>query len=103
MKLYYVYILASFHRVLYIGITGNLEQRLVYHRSMENPTAFTTRYAVHRLVYLEEFQDVRLAIDREKQLKGWRREKKIRLIQSLNPHWEDLAPPTHTVPSLRSG
>ena len=58
MKLYYVYILASFHRVLYIGITGNLEKRLAYHRSLANPNAFTARYAMTRLVYVEEFTDV---------------------------------------------
>ena len=105
MKLYYVYILASFRRVLYIGITGDLEKRLSYHRSMENPLAFTTRYAVNRLVHLEEYTDVNQAIALEKELKGWRRDKKIRLIQKLNPHWVDFAPPTHTVPtpSLRSG
>jgi len=86
VKLYYVYILASFRRVLYIGVTGNLEKRLAYHRSFENPTAFTARY---------------------KELKGWRRSKKIRLIEKSNPDWIDLAPlcvpPSHTDPSLRSG
>ena len=103
MKLYYVYILASYRRVLYIGITGDLEKRLAHHRSMAYPTSFTTRHAVTRLVYVEEFKEVTQAIAREKQLKGWRREKKIRLIQTANPHWEDLAPPAHTDPSLRSG
>jgi putative endonuclease len=106
MKLYYVYILASFRRVLYIGITGNLENRLAYHRSLDNPTAFTARYAVTRLVYFEEFTDVNEAITREKQLKGWRRSKKINLIQASNPDWVDLAPdvapPDHTGASLRS-
>ena len=93
--------------MLYIGITGNLETRLAYHRSLDNPTAFTARYAVTRLVYFEEFTDVNQAIAREKQLKGWRRSKKINLIQASNPDWVDLAPddvpPSHTVPSLRSG
>jgi putative endonuclease len=105
VKLYYVYILASFRRILYVGITGNLEKRLAYHRSMENPTAFTARYGVTRLVYVEEFTDVQQAIAREKQLKSWRGEKKVKLIQGLNPDWIDLAPipPTHTDPSLRSG
>ncbi len=103
MKLYYVYILASLRRVLYIGITGDLEKRLAYHRSMQNEMAFTSRYGVHRLVHVEEFTDVNQAIAREKQLKGWRREKKMRLIQDNNPHWIDLAPPAHTGPSLRSG
>jgi putative endonuclease len=85
MKRYYVYILASFRRILYIGVTGNLERRLAYHRSMENPNAFTTRYAVNRLVRVEEFTDVNQAIAREKQLKRWRREKKIWLIEIAEP------------------
>src|SRR5438874_211721 len=95
MKLYYVYSLASFRRVLYVGVTGNLETRLAYHRSGENMTAFTVRYWVTRLVYVEEFTDIVQAIAREKQLKGWRRSKKLRLIQGDNPDWEDLAPPPH--------
>jgi putative endonuclease len=103
MKLYYVYILASFRRILYVGITGNLEKRLAYHRAMTNPNAFTTRYAVNRLVYMEEFTDPNQAIAREKEIKGWRREKKVRLIQNVNRDWNDLAPPAHTDPSLRSG
>ena len=102
MKLYYVYILANFHRVLYIGITGDLEKRLAYHRSLANPNSFTARYAVTRLVYLEEFTDVNQAIAREKQLKRWRREKKVWLIERANADWEDLAPPT-PIPRLRSG
>ena len=73
MKLYYVYILASIRRVLYIGVTGNLESRLAYHRAMDNPTSFTTRYGVTRLVYFEEFTEITQAIERERQLKGWRR------------------------------
>ncbi len=102
MKLYHVYILASFRRVLYIGITGNLEKRLAYHRSLENSSAFTARYAVTRLVYVEEFTDPKQAIAREKQLKSWRRGKKVRLIERMNPDWLDLLPPTHTGSSLRS-
>ena len=107
MKLYYVYILASFRRVLYIGVTGNLEKRLAYHRSLENTNSFTARYGITRLVYVEEFTEVNQAIAREKQLKSWRRTKKIRLIERSNPDWVDLAPvvvpPPHTDPSLRSG
>ena len=106
-KLYHVYILASLRRILYIGVTGNLDDRIAYHRSMENPTAFTARYGITRLVYVEEFTDITQAIEREKQLKAWRRAKKVRLIETSNPDWVDLAPssvpPAHTVPSLRSG
>jgi putative endonuclease len=102
VKLYYVYILSSLRRVLYIGITGDLEKRLAYHRSMQNVAAFTARYGIHRLVHVEEYTEVTQAIAREKQLKAWRREKKVRLIENRNPHWVDLAPPTHTDSSLRS-
>jgi len=107
MKLYYVYILASVRRVLYTGVTGNLENRLGYHRSLANPDSFTARYGINRLVYFEEFTDVNQAIAREKQIKSWRRAKKLRLIETLNPDWKELAPssvpPAHTDPSLRSG
>src|SRR5256885_1456132 len=103
MKFYYVYILASLRRVLYIGITSNLGQRLDYHRLLINPNAFTARYGITRLVHFEEFTDVDQAIRREKELKGWRRSKKVALIEQRNGHWLDLAPPAHTDPSLRSG
>jgi putative endonuclease len=103
VKLYYVYILASLRRILYIGITGNLEKRLAYHRSLENQNSFTARYGITRLVHLEEFTDPKQAIAREKELKRWRRMKKIRLVERTNPDWIDLAPPSHTDPSLRSG
>src|SRR5207244_3001603 len=91
-KVYYIYHHASFRRVLYIGITGHLGKRLVYHRTMVNPNAFTARYGITRLVHLEEFTDPNQAIAREKQLKGWLRVRKVRLIERENPHWEDLAP-----------
>ena len=104
MKLYYVYILASRQRVLYIGITGNFERRIWEHQNDYYPSSFTARYKCHSLVYFEEFTDVTQAIAREKQLKGWRRGKKVRLIQSVNAHWADLsAPPALPGPSLRSG
>ena len=99
MKLYYVYILASLRRILYIGITGDLEKRLTYHRSLANPDSFTARYGITRLVHFEVFTDVNQAIACEKRLKGWRRSKKVRLIEATNPDWLDLAPPAHTGPS----
>jgi putative endonuclease len=99
-----VYILASFHRVLYIGVTGKLEERVIEHKSHKYPRSFTAQYNCTRLVYVEQFDRVVDAIAREKQLKGWRRDKKLRLIQSLNPDWIDLAaPPALPGPSLRSG
>jgi putative endonuclease len=90
MKLYYVYILASITRVLYIGITGKFGQRLNEHRAHRYPDSFTARYNVTRLVYFEEYTRVSDAITREKQLKGWRRSKKVRLIEGANPEWADL-------------
>jgi putative endonuclease len=103
MRLYYVYILASRSRVLYIGITRDLERRLSEHRSGLYPRSFVSQYRVTRLVHFEEYTEVRQAIAREKQLKSWRRAKKIRLIESLNPDWHELAPPALPGPSLRSG
>ena len=89
--MYYVYILTNnSHHSLYIGVTNNLERRLYEHK-MELMDGFTKQYHIHNLVYYEETDDVGAAIDREKQLKGWRREKKNALIQSMNPHWRDLS------------
>lgn len=87
---YCVYILASRSRNLYVGVTSNLEQRLVEHRD-GLVAGFTTRYRIFRLVAFEVFGDVTAAIAREKEIKGWRREKKIRLIERANPTWADLA------------
>ena len=89
-KHYYVYILASLSGTLYIGITNNLERRTVEHKEGV-VSGSTEEYGVNRLVYFEVFRDVRNAIRREKQLKGWRREKKIALIRTTNPSWKDLA------------
>jgi putative endonuclease len=89
---YYVYILTNKNRtVLYIGMTNNLKERLYYHRNPEPfSKAFTTRYKCFYLLYYEHFQDVDKAIDRETQLKKWRREKKEVLINSFNPEWRFL-------------
>ena len=86
-----VYILASGHYgTIYIGVTSNLMQRLAQHR--EGVTkGFTSRYSVYRLVHFEMFGDMERAITREKQLKNWRREWKVNLINSENPEWRDLA------------
>jgi putative endonuclease len=90
MRDYYIYIVASKSRVLYIGVTNNLERRIVEHQQ-KFVEGFTSQYNVSRLVYFEPFGDVREAIAREKQLKGWRREKKVALIESSNPTWRDLS------------
>jgi len=76
--------------MIYIGITNDLARRIEEHKS-KKIAGFTERYNMHRLVYYEQFQNVRKAIDREKELKGWRREKKVRLIEEVNPKWKDLS------------
>jgi putative endonuclease len=87
---YHVYILANATGVLYIGVTNHLDRRIAEHRSKQVP-GFIRDYNVDRLVYFETFGDVRSAIAREKQLKSWRREKKIALIRSVNPEFADLS------------
>jgi putative endonuclease len=87
---FYVYILASRSRTLYIGFTNNIFLRVAQHRQ-NRPGTFTAEYNIGRLVYYEHFQYVLNAIDREKELKHWNREKKIVLIEQSNPTWEDLA------------
>ena len=85
-----VYIVASPSRVIYVGVTNDLERRLREHR--EKATAgFTARYNVTRLVYFEQYDRAADAIAREKQLKGWTRAKKIALIERMNPTWDDLS------------
>jgi putative endonuclease len=75
--------------VLYTGVTNDLEARLWFHRN-ENPKSFVRRYRCDRLVYYESFRTASDAITREKEIKGWRREKKNDLVQTLNPAWNDL-------------
>ena len=87
---YCVYILASRSRNLYTGVTNNLHRRLVEHREGKVP-GFTSRYRIFRLVHYEVFHDIRNALAREKEIKAWRREKKVRLIEKSNPTWRDLA------------
>jgi putative endonuclease len=89
-KIYYVYILASQRRVLYIGMTSALEQRIYQHKTHVFG-GFTAKYNVTLLVYFERHASVLTAIRREKELKGWRREEKIHLIESENPTWRDLS------------
>ena len=89
-KLYYVYILASRSRNLYTGVTNSLRRRVVQHRLGLKP-GFTSKYKIFRLVYYEIFGDIRLAIAREKEIKAWRREKRVWLVQKHNPTWADLA------------
>ena len=90
MKEYYVYILANASRRIYVGVTNNLERRVYEHKYKLIP-GFTSKYNIHRLVYFESTFDVTAAITREKQIKGWLRSKKIALIETLNPLWNDLS------------
>ncbi len=89
-RTYFVYILASRSRNLYTGVTNHIQRRLVEHRQGPVP-GFTSRYKIFRLVHCEAFRDIRDAIAREKEIKGWRRERKIHLIERDNPTWEDLS------------
>jgi putative endonuclease len=89
-KTYNVYIMASRSLNFYVGVTSNLIQRTAQHKFGVIP-GFTDKYKIHRLVSVESFLDVRYAIRREKQIKSWRREKKIALIKQTNPAWADLA------------
>lgn len=89
----YVYILASERNgTLYVGVTNDLVRRVQEHRAERNPDSFTARYDVKRLVYYEYHDDIRNAIRREKQLKGWKRQWKLELIEGMNLHWRDLYP-----------
>ena len=97
-KRYYVYMLSSRSRTLYTGITNNIHRRVAEHRDATIP-GFTEKYRIHRLVYFEVYLDARSAISREKQIKRWRREKKVALIEEQNPTWDDLA--AEWYPTLR--
>ena len=86
---YFVYVLASPGRRLYVGTTNDLVRRLAEHRSGDR-SSFTGRYNINRLVHAESFAAALEAIAREKQLKGWSREKKLALVEAANPQWRDL-------------
>ena len=89
-KRYYVYILASKSRALYIGMTGFLTARILQHKAGETD-GFTRRYSINRLVYFEPFRYVNNALSRETYLKTWSRKRKVALIEASNPLWDDLA------------
>lgn len=89
-KTYYVYIMANQSRTLYVGLTSDIKKRVWEHRT-GLVEGFTHRYNIDRLVHVESFGDVYSAIAREKQLKHWRREKKLQLIAQDNPEWRDLS------------
>jgi putative endonuclease len=87
---FFVYIMSSRSRQIYVGMTNDLRRRVGQHKAAMSD-GFTKRYAITRLVYFERFQYVNNAIAREKELKDWRRELKVSLIEAGNPTWEDLA------------
>lgn len=87
---YYVYILANRSRMLYVGVTNDLERRMSEHKQKLVP-GYSSRYNLRRLVYYESTNDIMAAITREKQIKGWLRARKIALIESANPEWKDLS------------
>jgi putative endonuclease len=89
-KSYYVYIMTNQSRTLYVGFTNNIRQRVAQHKD-GLVEGFTSRYKIDTLVYLEVFSDAASGIAREKQIKKWRREKKLRLIARENPDWRDLS------------
>ena len=90
MKQYYVYIMTNHSGTLYVGMTNDLHRRVWQHKQ-KLVEGFTKRYNITRLVHFEETPDVTAAIAREKQIKSWRREKKVRLIERVNPNWDDLS------------
>ena len=90
IQLYYVYILTNaYNKVLYTGVTNDLERRLYEHK-LKNIKGFTQKYNVDKLVYFEQFDFIDLAISREKQIKGYSRQKKIELINKRNKEWKEL-------------
>jgi putative endonuclease len=89
-RLYFTYIIANRSRTLYAGVTGDLRRRVFQHKQKTHP-GFTARYNCDRLVWFESFPEVSAAIQREKEIKGWTRGRKIALIEGENPTWEDLS------------
>jgi len=90
MKQYYVYIMTNKSKILYTGVTNNLEHRVYSHKN-KLIEGFTKKYKITKLVYFETTNNVESAITREKQIKGWLRSKKIALIESMNPEWKDIS------------
>lgn len=90
VRQYYIYILANNAKMLYVGVTKDLMRRIQQHKDAMID-GHTAKYSINQLVYFETTQDIRVAITREKQIKGWLRAKKIALIDSCNPEWKDLS------------
>lgn len=86
---FYVYIMASLSGTLYVGFTNDLLRRAIEHKNAKIK-GFTQKYSCNKLVFYEQYSDVYAAMNREKEIKKWRREKKQNLIKTINPHWDDL-------------
>jgi putative endonuclease len=97
----YTILTNKWHTVLYTGVTGPIEQRIMEHKNKEIE-GFTRRYNVTKLVFVEEFKYVNDVLEAEKRVKGWTRAKKIALIESVNPKWNELMPDGNTLPSPRT-
>jgi putative endonuclease len=91
MQACHVYILANQARMLYIGVTRDLARRINQHRTKAFPRSYTAERGINRLVYVEAYTELRAARARERQLKGWKRIKKVELVSAANPAWRDLA------------
>lgn len=89
-KIYCTYIMSNISKMLYVGVTNNLGKKVFEHKS-KHITGYMQKYNLFKLAYFESFSDIRDAIRHEKQIKGWRRFRKVELIESVNPHWKDLA------------
>ena len=90
-KTYYVYLLTNWNnKVMYVGVTNDLERRIYEHKE-KVVKGFTQKYNVNKLVYYEQTSDIAAALNREKEIKKWRREKKNRLVENANPIWRDLS------------
>ncbi len=90
-KEYYVYLLTNWNnKVMYVGVTNDLQRRIYEHRE-KNVKGFTEKYNIKKLVYYEQTSDIEVALNREKEIKKWRREKKDRLVEKINPSWRDLS------------
>ena len=89
-KAYYVYLLTNWNnKVVYVGMTNDLQRRIFEHKEKQ-VKGFTEKYNVHKLVYYEQTPEVEVALNREKEIKKWRREKKNKLVENANPQWRDL-------------
>jgi len=99
---FYTYIATNkWHTVLYTGVTNDIYRRMSEHTSGTIP-GFTQRYRVNKLVFVEEFEYIYDALEAEKRIKGWTRKKKVHLIESMNPHWNELAPSGDPSPSAQN-